>query len=164
MKKIVFIASAALVFAVFNYGIYQKERILAGGETVFLELAPVDPRSLMQGDYMSLRYAIENSQQYQAKDKRGYIVVGLDQNRVGSFKRFYEGGALAADEKLLRFHDEYGQIRIVPNSFFFQEGHAKFYEIAKYGVFKFDNQGDRILVGLADEKLKVIEVKDAGLE
>lgn len=162
MKKIVFIASAALVFAVFNYGIYQKERILASGETVFLELAPVDPRSLMQGDYMRLRYAIENGQQYQAKNERGYIVVGLDQNRVGAFKRFYEGGELAADEKLLRFHDEYGQIRIVPDSYLFQEGHAKFYEKAKYGVFKFDGEGNNLLVGLADEKLQVIEVKEEG--
>ncbi|XOT97907.1 GDYXXLXY domain-containing protein, partial [Alcaligenes pakistanensis] len=28
------------------------------GQTVLLELAPVDPRSLMQGDYMSLNFAL----------------------------------------------------------------------------------------------------------
>jgi hypothetical protein len=155
MKKIVLIASAFLVFATFNYGIYQKEQIKANGETVFLEIGPVDPRSLMQGDYMRLSYAIARSQ-YQAKYERGYIVVGLDQNKIGTFKRFYEGGEIAANEKLLHFHNKYGQMRIVPDSFMFQEGYAKFYEQAKYAVFKFDAKGNHILVELADDKLQVI--------
>ena len=155
--KIVFIASTLLVFAAFNYGIYQKEQIKANGETVFLEIAPVDPRSLMQGDYMRLRYAIERNQQYQEKAKRGYMVVGLDQNKVGTFKRLYDGGELAADEKLLHYHNQDGQLRIVPDSFMFQEGHAKLYEQAKYGVFKFDNNGSHILVGLADDKMQAIQ-------
>ena len=156
MKKIVFIVSTLLVFVAFNYGIYKKEQIKANGETVFLELTPFDPRSLMQGDYMGLRYAIESNQQYQAKDTRGYMVVGLDQNKVGTFKRFYDGGELVADEKLLHYHNRYGQLRIVPDSFMFQEGHAKLYEEAKYGVFKFDTTGNYILVGLADKDLQVI--------
>ena len=156
MKKIIFIASALLVFAAFNYGIYQKEQLKANGETVFLELRPVDPRSLMQGDYMLLRYAIELNQQYKAKDKRGCMVIGLDQNKVGTFKRLYDGNELSPDEKLLHYHNQYGQVRIVPDSFMFQEGHAKLYEQAKYGVFKFDTTGNHILVGLADEKLQMI--------
>ncbi|MFT6791681.1 MAG: hypothetical protein ACJA04_000891 [Cellvibrionaceae bacterium] len=43
-----------LVLGVLNYGIYQKQKIKDHGEIVLLELAPVDPRSLMQGDYMRL--------------------------------------------------------------------------------------------------------------
>jgi uncharacterized membrane-anchored protein len=157
MKKIIFIASVTLVFAAFNYGIYQMEELKANGETVLLELAPADPRSLMQGDYMRLRYAIERNQQYQAKDKRGYMVVGLDPNKVGTFKRLYNGEELAADEKLLHYNNQYGQLRIVPDSFMFQEGQAKLYEKAKYGVFKFDAKGNHILIGLADEKLQLIQ-------
>ncbi|MFX7329222.1 GDYXXLXY domain-containing protein, partial [Acinetobacter baumannii] len=34
----------------------QKEMLLKEGQLVLLPLAPVDPRSLMQGDYMALRY------------------------------------------------------------------------------------------------------------
>ena len=49
------------MLAVFNVAIYRNERLLASGETLYLELAPVDPRSLMQGDYMRLRYAVERS-------------------------------------------------------------------------------------------------------
>jgi uncharacterized membrane-anchored protein len=160
MKKIIFIASTLFVFAAFNYSIFQKEEIMANGETVLLELAPVDPRSLIQGDYMRLRYAIERNQQYQVKDKRGYMVVTLDQNKVGTFKRFYDGEELAADEKLLHYHNQYSQLRIVPDSFMFQEGHAKHYERAKYGVFKFDAKGSHILIGLADDKMQVIKPEE----
>jgi uncharacterized membrane-anchored protein len=157
MKKIIFIVSSLLVFAVFNVGIYQKEQIKTEGETVFLELAPVDPRSLMQGDYMQLRYKIEREQNYQAKEKRGYLVIELDSNKVGKFKRFYQGETLAGNEKRLHYHNQYGNVRIVPDSFMFQEGQAKLYERAKYGVFKFDDKGNHILVALANEQLQVIQ-------
>jgi uncharacterized membrane-anchored protein len=157
MKKIIFIVSTLLVFAVFNYGIFQKEEIKANGQVVLLELAPVDPRSMMQGDYMRLRYAIERGQNYQFKKKRGYIVLAIDQNKVGTFRRFYEGEKLAGDEKLMHYHNQYNQLRIVPDSFMFQEGHAKFYDQAKYGVFKFDAKGSHILVALADDKMRVIQ-------
>ena len=156
MKKIVFIASTLFIFSAFNYAIYQKEQIKSNGETVFLELAPIDPRSLMQGDYMRLRYAIERNNQGQVQGKRGYMVIGLDQNKVATFKHLYDGDELATNEKLLHYHNHYGQLRIVPDSFMFQEGHAKLYEQAKYGVFKFDTTGNHILVGLADKKLQMI--------
>lgn len=50
-----------LMLAVVNNGIYQREQILQHGATVVLELAPVDPRSLMQGDYMALDFDVSTS-------------------------------------------------------------------------------------------------------
>ncbi len=47
-----------LALVVVNHGIVQRERILSDGHVLLLELQPVDPRSLMQGDYMALRFAI----------------------------------------------------------------------------------------------------------
>lgn len=157
MKNIFFITSILFLFFTFNYGIYQKEKIKANGETVFLELAPVDPRSLMQGDYMHLRYTIERHHQAQAKAKHGYIVIGLDHNKVGTFKRLYDNGKLEANEKLLHYQNKNGRLRIMPNSFMFQEGHRSLYAQAKYGVFKFDTTGRHLLVGLADKKLHLIQ-------
>jgi len=156
IKKITMLFCALLIFAVFNYAIYQKEQIKAHGEIVLLELEPVDPRSLIQGDYMRLLYAIENAP-VQAKQKRGYLVVRLDTNKVATFKRFYEGEPLAPEERLLHYHRKYSGIQIVPNSFMFQEGHAGLYERAKYGVFRFSNKDSRILVGLADDKFQMIQ-------
>ena len=48
-----------LALVVVNHGVFRRERILADGRPLLLELAPVDPRALMQGDYMALRYAAE---------------------------------------------------------------------------------------------------------
>lgn len=157
MKKALFIIVSLGIFAVFNYAIYEKEQVKANGETVLLELAPVDPRSLMQGDYMRLRYAVERGVSHDfasRQKKRGYMVIALDANHVGSFVRFHDGEALQPGEKLLRYHNDYGNIRIVPDSFMFQEGQAQFYQHAKYGEFKFDNEGKHILIGLADDKFQ----------
>lgn len=154
MRLKIMIASSLLVIAALNYGIYEKEQIKEHGETLLLELAPVDPRSLIQGDYMRLRYAIERNApalRLASHEKRGSMVIRPDENNVAQFVRLYQDEELAPGEKLLHFHNQDSSVRIVPDSFFFQEGHAKYYENAKYGVFKFGNSGTHLLVGLADE-------------
>jgi uncharacterized membrane-anchored protein len=161
MRTKIMIALAVLVLAALNYGIYEKEQIKKNGETLLLELAPVDPRSLMQGDYMRLRYAIGRKvpvKELASHQKRGYMVIRQDENNVAQFARFHKGEDLTEGEKLLHFHKKYRSVRIVPDSFFFQEGHAKYYQNAKYGVFKFDDSGNRLLVGLADENRQTIIV------
>ncbi|WP_282609097.1 GDYXXLXY domain-containing protein [Pelagibius sp. Alg239-R121] len=170
MRSRIMIALALAIFAVLNFGIYEKQKIIESGEIVLLELAPVDPRSLMQGDYMSLRYAIERSdavtEQREAQRKRGYMVIKPDEKNVAQFVRFHAGEDLKAGERLLRFHkthETFGSVYIVPDSFLFQEGHAKHYEAAKYGVFKFDGDDNRLLVGLATEDGKMIVVTEPEL-
>ncbi|MEH6631371.1 MAG: GDYXXLXY domain-containing protein [Halopseudomonas aestusnigri] len=154
MRIKIMVALSVLVLIVLNYAIYDKEQIIENGETVLLELAPVDPRSLIQGDYMRLRYAIERnlSKDITIPDiQSGYMIVKPNEQKVASFVRFEDNTPLAEDEKRLYYHLEYGGVRIVPDSFFFQEGHANKYNNAKYGVFKFDNKGNHILVGLVDQ-------------
>ncbi|CAG0878818.1 unnamed protein product [Cyprideis torosa] len=52
------LATLAIILAVVNWSIVGKEKHLADGRKIYLELAPVDPRSLMQGDYMALRFRL----------------------------------------------------------------------------------------------------------
>ncbi|NDK10222.1 GDYXXLXY domain-containing protein [Candidatus Gracilibacteria bacterium] len=40
-----------------------QEYTLYSGEEIFLETAPVDPRDLLRGDYVTLRYTFENDAQ-----------------------------------------------------------------------------------------------------
>ena len=160
MKKVVFFATAIIVLATFNLSIYAKERIIAAGETVLLELAPVDPRSLIQGDYMQLRYAIEREAGWREDGTRGYLVISKGANQVAQFERFYGGEALSPSEKLVRFHGRpYNTVRIVPDSFMFQEGQADRFRAARYGVFKFDAAGGQVLVGLADAERQLIRLE-----
>ncbi len=154
MRTKIMVLLSVVVLAILNYSIYEKEQIKDHGKTLLLELAPVDPRSLMQGDYMRLRYVLEQkvpTKTLAVHQKRGYIVIRPDAEAVAHFVRFHRGEDLAADETLIHFHRRYRGIQIVPNSFFFQEGHAKYYEMAKYGVFKVDKAGQYLLVGLADQ-------------
>lgn len=123
--------------------------------------APIDPRSMMQGDYiqgdyMRLVYDVGQNHSNLPKKKRGYLVLGLEENKVATFKRFYEDEPLAPDEKLIHYHIQYNSIRIVPDSFMLQEGQGKFYEDAKYAVFKFEGPRNSILTALADDKLQII--------
>ncbi len=156
--KILFICLAVILIA-FNYGIYQNEQIKKEGEIVFFQLAPVDPRSLIQGDYMRLAYAVaEESLEHERPKGSQSIVINTDKGSVAHFVRYHDGEALLAGERLLPF---YGRSPIVirPDSFLFQEGHAKHYELeAKYGVFRFDASGKYLLTGLADENRELIRI------
>ena len=64
------LATAASVGA----GIWQKEAIIENGRRVFIALAPVDPRSLIRGDYMALRFktaALPRAEQLNAACRSG---------------------------------------------------------------------------------------------
>ncbi len=153
-----------LVFLIlyFNYAVFGKEKTLKNGNFLLFELAPVDPRSLMQGDYMQLSYAIVAQQRfvsdsaYQKIAKRGYCVVQKDSLGVGQNPRFQtEKTPLAANEFLVRYKiSDYRNISIGAEAYFFQEGQAEKYDSARYGGIKIDDEGNSILVGLYDRNRK----------
>lgn len=130
--------------------IVQKEALLATGKTVLLELAPQDPRSLMQGDYMVLDYAISRAQGWNKDWPRdGRLVLRLDEHGVGQFVRFqHPGTPLAPDELLVRYRVRDGRVRLGAEAFFFQEGHAQRYDAARYGELRVAPNGTSVLVGL----------------
>ncbi|MCP4692260.1 MAG: GDYXXLXY domain-containing protein [Desulfobacterales bacterium] len=150
MKKILFWGATLLVFATVNVLIAKKEHTLAHGRSMLLRLAPVDPRSLMQGDYMILRYAIAREVSEAKLEEKGRLVVTLDANGVTDFVRLHQGGSLAPDERLLMYRNRRG-LRLGAESFMFQEGDADLYARARYGELKVDDSGASVLVGLRDE-------------
>ncbi len=82
MRKWLILLCALLILAVVNFSIWQNEQLIKDGETVLLELAPVDPRSLMQGDYMALRFAMADVIRGKLHNKNesltGQVIVQLD--------------------------------------------------------------------------------------
>lgn len=155
MRTKLFVVASLVVFVVLNLGILRNEKILAEGEIVFLKLAPVDPRSLIQGDYMRLSYEI--AQGNHSEKERGRMVIAPDEHRVAKFVRFDEGESLQRNEKQIRYLRNWNGVSIVPDSYMFQEGHAGQYAAAEYGVFKFKGASDYLLVGLADKNLRIIQ-------
>jgi uncharacterized membrane-anchored protein len=61
--NIVMVLTGLIILLLVNLSIWDKQVHLNEGEVIYLELAPIDPRSLMQGDYMALQFAISNQVQ-----------------------------------------------------------------------------------------------------
>ena len=159
----IIVLTTVVVLVVVNWAIWQKERHLAEGEVVYLELAPVDPRSLMQGDYMALNFALSNQihsalhQSERDEDslqaRNGYVVVRLDEQRIAHFQRLDDGSSLRDDERRLRYRLRNGQVRFTTDAFFFQEGHGERYEPARYGQLRVNTKGEPLLVALYNAEL-----------
>lgn len=158
-KSILILANLLLLLIYFNSSISKKETILTDGKLILLALAPVDPRSLMQGDYMILRYALSEDLQEQELAKRGYCIVVLDSVGVAKRVRFQENlTPLQTGEYALNYTAaDSWQVNIGAESYFFQEGDAEKYGNAKYGGIKIDNKGNSILIGLYDQDRKLLK-------
>ncbi|UKB80324.1 GDYXXLXY domain-containing protein [Chryseobacterium sp. MEBOG07] len=158
-KWFIILANLVILLVYFNYSVSKKEELIKDGKLILLQLAPVDPRSLMQGDYMRLRYSISENINAEHLPKRGYCVVRLDNKGVAEKVRFQqETTPLNKGEYLINYtSSNQWNINIGAESFFFQEGHAQKYEKAKYGGIKIDKNGNSLLIGLYDEQLKNIK-------
>lgn len=158
-KWIVIVVNLILLLLYFYYSISEKEALLKNGKLALLELAPVDPRSLMQGDYMALRYKISDNLEWEKMPKRGYCVIKIDHNGVATKIRFQEDPTpLHPGENLIKYNSSNRwNVNIGAESFFFEEGQSKKYEKAKYGGTKIDENGNSLLIGLYDENLKQIQ-------
>ena len=63
---------------------------------------------------------------------------------------------MQAHELVIRFRKRGQVVRIGAESFFFQEGQADVYALAKYGELKVAKDGEVVLVGLRDAERKVL--------
>ena len=157
MRKTIAIAAGLAVLALANWTIWQREQLIATGTVVRVELAPVDPRSLMQGDYMALRFRVADEAFGRQSDKQvvdGRIVVKADDKGVARYVRHDAGEALAPGEILMRYRVREGKVKFATNAWFFQEGHAKHYERARYGEFRVAPSGEMLLTNMLSEKLE----------
>lgn len=139
-------AGLVLAGAAVALTVQRHEDTLAHGRVVLLELAPADPRSLMQGDYMALRFAISRDLAGAGPD--GNVVVKVDGQDVGHFARIDHGEPLAADEARIRYRVRKTRVRIVTDGWFFEEGHAPEFARSRYGELRVRPDGEALLVAL----------------
>lgn len=156
-----------LVITMMTINVAKYETHLANGDTVLLELAPVDPRGFMQGDYMTLRYAIADDiltaseqRRNEVESSNGYAIIKVDKNNVGHFVRLVDSNIvnnLATNELPIYYRIRRNQVKLATNAFFFQEGHAEAFEDAQYGLFRVNDKGEPLLTDMVNEKFKVIK-------
>ncbi len=167
---IIALLGLALVLVVMTRNIAKYENHLATGDTVLLALAPVDPRGFMQGDYMTLSYALERDVfaalnrdpgSYPTNED-GYVIVALDNNKVAQFVRLAANQPknLASNEMAIHYRIRNGAMQLATNAFFFQEGHGEAFEAAEYGLFRVNDKGEPLLTNLVNDDFAVISPKN----
>jgi uncharacterized membrane-anchored protein len=154
-RIVLLLGGLALVLIMANRDILAKRQIIAEGQLVLLEIQPIDPRSLLQGDYMALWYSerlMPREDVATTLPRTGTAVVALDPDNVARFVRIDDDTPLAVGEQRLRFKHARGSgtLQYGAEAFFFQEGDVSLYNDAKYGVLRVDADGNTVLVGLAD--------------
>ncbi|MBL0637490.1 GDYXXLXY domain-containing protein [Aeromonas veronii] len=160
-RHLALLLSGLAILAGINATVWRYEHAMSSGEVVLLRLAPVDPRSLMQGDYMRLNYEIAReltSRDARATQNKGSdtLVIRLDAHQVATLVADGKPDRLASDERLLQVHQSERQWQIGPDAYFFEEGTGEQYEAARYGEFRLQADGKTLLVGLRDEAYQPI--------
>ena len=166
-----------IILAIMTVNVAKFETHLATGDTVLLELAPVDPRGFMQGDYMTLSYALERDvfdqlnerlpeNEYYIKASEGYVIVTLDENNVGKFSRLVDAKPdnVASNEMAIHYRVRNNMMKLATNAFFFQEGHAEAFEMAEYGLFRVNDKSEPLLTDMVDGTFKMIEPEVKSVE
>ena len=171
MKRWIYLATFVMVLGVLNFLGIEKERVLEQGDIIRLELRPRDPRSLFQGDFMVLSYALSAevpSAAVETASRKGTLIVSLDNNRVASFERFDDNSPLLGNEHRLVYYrrDETvgglfsfvfsggGEVWPGPNAWFFEEGQGYVFAAARYAELRVSDDGERILTGMLGADLQ----------
>ncbi|MCU7698687.1 GDYXXLXY domain-containing protein [Acinetobacter sp. AYS6] len=168
MKKYFSLILALATILFFAALVVKNEWHLQHSKSIFIELKPVDPRSILQGDYMALAYEL-NLQSLKAL--AGSESKALDQvifnhssvpakvildsqNRV--VRTILDANNSFTGQNLILKNPENRLQALYPasRSFLFAEGLAQCYQKAKYAEFKVNPEGEAILFNLRGEKLQ----------
>lgn len=160
-KKHLLIGMITLQLLILGWQIGQKEILLQSGTEIKLELAPVDPRSMLQGDYVILNYAITREllkENIFAKNSERVLVVLRQEGDVYRYTGFYKYRGqwnLPYEEKegdiVLRGNVRGYNLLFGIEQYYVPEGTGReVEESTRFAILKVSKNGDAILVGLSD--------------
>ena len=148
-------ASAVATAGIAATTIVQKEAVIRNGRQIYIALAPVDPRSLMQGDFMALRFAMPNTRTIPSGTPKA--IATIDARGVATVASVSSRDpAPAANQVLIQLKQKNGQWIISTDAWFFKEGAAQTWSAARFGEFRVGPDGKALLVNLADKDLVTI--------
>ena len=160
------LAGAVLVFGAVNWDVRGKEQVIAHGQRILVPLIPVDPRSLMQGDYMALRFDLPPAVSEGLGNitaPTAYVRAAVDAQGIATVQALVSDRKQAGEgEVILPLKRLKGQWVLVTDAYFFPEGQGTHFESGKYGDFRVLPDGRALLVGLADAEGKVIKPLPGG--
>lgn len=156
-------AGGVLVLGLAQAQVHRYETILSQGRPVVLALAPVDPRSLMQGDYMALDYAVRKATEDwlhgQGSGKAsvlaeggGWLLLRPDAQGIWQLQgvETAQPPASSSETVALAFRWRDNRPDFGAASWFFPEGQGERFAGARYGVLRVADDGTALLAGLLD--------------
>ncbi len=156
--------SVVALLAVINVGIWQKEQLIRHGQVLLVDLRPVDPRSLMQGDYMALAFSlpsgvdgidgIDEPAPRLWATQRPRVLARRDERGVAQLRIPDPAQPRQAGEIEVELTLKGGRWTLVTDAWFFAEGEGQRWAAARYGEFRVDAQGRALLVGLRNAQLQ----------
>ncbi len=157
LPKLIAVGTALLALGLINLAIVRSQAVLRDGPVFYLELAPVDPRSLLQGDYMALNYKVANDLRSSWPEDlahAAWVRLSLDQQRIaGSPELSAERPQAGANQIVLRVRRDGWRVIMATDGYFFEEGQGQRYEAARYGRFHSDGVDKALLSALVGEDL-----------
>lgn len=143
-----------------NTGIWQKETLIRDGRRIYLPLGPVDPRSLMQGDYMTLNFVFSRTLDEELArhegPRRPRVAARVDEHGVATLHRVLEPGESPGQDLVFELTPRGGRWAVVTDAWFFREGTGEHWAAARFGEFRVAPDGRALLVGLADAQRRAI--------
>lgn len=179
MKKQFPIILALFSILIFVGLILKHEDHLQNSQSIYIELAQVDPRSMLQGDYMALNYELYLAglregnpwDENRARNKKQEVSERQIQNQ----SKILSYVQLDAQRRVIQTNFDQNQLKTNPentvrlvlknpsnqlqnlypaaNSFLFAEGLEPCYRNAKYAELRVKPDGQVLLAGLVDEDL-----------
>lgn len=165
LQHVLVLVTAVMVLIAININIKKKEDLIVNGEKLIFPLAPVDPRSLMQGDYMRLRFELAVNIQKRLRVlnnktvipiQQGFVVVEKNAKGVITFVDLFHKQDFEESQLLIPYKYRNHRVVFTSNAFYFQEGQASHFQKAKFGEFRRSKDGELILVRVLDENFKVL--------
>ena len=167
INKTKWLAAATVFIAIIaiNININKKQDLIENGEVLLFPLAPVDPRSLMQGDYMRLRFDLARKIRDKLSDEnknntipiqQGFAIVEKGANQIVSFVELFENQELKKNQYKIPYKMRQYQVIFTTNAFYFQEGKASHFQKARFGQFRISESGEMLLVNMVDKDFKIL--------
>lgn len=148
-----------LQLSILSVQVIKSEIILQQGETVTLELQPIDPRSLIQGDYVMLAYKAGNLEIPNGMyDERVKMVLRKDEKNVFQYAGYYfhhkkwnkDYQPQPEDVIITGRYNGNNQVHFGIESYFVPEGTGlEVEENAKFAIVKVAKDGNAILTKLS---------------
>lgn len=143
------LGALAATLALANTTIWRQQHIVAQGRTVYVALVPVDPRSLLAGDYMQLAFELPEAVRNDLEATR--VRARVDALGVATVTAVLAPGAAVGEGEVALPLRWLGRgPGLVTDAYYFPEGQAARFAPARYGVLRVLPDGRALLTGLAD--------------